>query len=650
VPPNDLRAHSRLSSADPSGQLRLALAGRLAAMGLTRAAGRQLQRALATIEAAGGAAAAEEPLVGWLENWPDDHASRLHRVDRLAARAAFPEAHRVLEQGLARAPGHAPFWQRLGQIFQQVGRYGDAIEALQRAAALEPANGSCCTELGHLFRNVGYVEEAIHWHGEALARQGNSLILRLNHLFVLPLVAASQEQIDHCRQRIVAGLGELEAQLDQLPAEQIPAALALNGAMVCHPFYLLYHNQNDRDLLERYGRLLSAASHGCWPPPPAGEPTARGEAREGRLRLGMVSGFFHQHSNARAFEGLIRHLDRTRFEVVLIHLATTPRDEVSRRLESWCQTTVTLPASIAAARALLQGLELDLLFYTDIGMHPFITLLASRRLAPVQATGWGVPHTSGMAGIDYYISGELVEPPEAQQYYSETLVRLPGLPCCYLSESLDPVQRSRDYYLLPPDRPLWGCLQRFDKFHPDFDRALEAIATAVPDSLFVFVEEEVPALTAFFLDRLARSAPTARERVLMLARMGRQDFLALGGCLDVLLDPFHFGSGITLYETIHSGTPVVTLEGPYLRSRFVAGAYRLMEIDAPPITHSIDDYVNIAIGLMVDAPRREALRREIATKARQHLYDRLDYVRGFEEFALGAVALANGKTPTKASP
>ena len=654
--PPDLRPLAHLSRTDSSGEAGLALAERLAALGLERGAARQLERALPRIEAQKGPAEAEACLDQWLARWPAHHRSRLALVARLERRAAYEEAHRVLEAGLTLAPQHGPFWQRLGQLFSRVGRYGDAIEVLKRAAQCDPAHVSCRTELGHLHRNVGFVDEAIHWHGEALALQPDSLLLHLNHLFVLPLVASSHEQIDHCRRRCEDGLPALEQHLDQLPATRRVEALRPKAEIVCHPFYLLYHNRDDRQLLERYARLMAALVHGAWPPPPLRAPrlasplldqpdagpdaasTPGGSGVEQRLRLGLISGFFHDHSNARAFEGLIRHLDRDRFEVVLIHLASSPRDGVSERLESWCDRTLILPPRLNQASEALQELALDLLFYTDLGMHPFLTLLASRRLAPVQATGWGVPQTSGMESIDYYVSGDLVEPPQAERQYSETLVRLPGLPCCYLSASLDPVERNRDYYLLPPDRQLWGCLHRFDKFHPDFDAALEAIARAVPESLFVFVEEEVPALTGFLLDRLARTAPTARERMLILARMERRDFLALGGCLDVLLDPFHFGSGITLYETIHSGTPVVTLEGAFLRSRYVAAAYRLMGVNDAPVARTPEEYVALAVGLMADSGRRQRLRQQIAGQARTHLYDRLEYVRGFERFVQKAVA------------
>ncbi len=653
-PDQGLKDLVRRCRGDRSGESRLELADRLAAMGLQRVAARQVGRALIELEAQGGETLVRDRLRRWLALWPADHVSRLALAKRLAAALDFKAAILCLQEGLQLDPEDGELWSTLARLLQAAGRYGDAISSLIRLAELEPDNVACRTELGHLFRNVGYVGDAIHWHGEALALQPDSVVLRLNHLFVLPLVAESEQLIARCRQRCEEGLRQLEEDLAHLPKDRLPGALDTKSAIVCHPFYLIYHNHDDRDLLERYGRLIASAITRTYPAPQPTPPRhlsprldrsrpLNPTARAPRIRIGLVSGFFHQHSNAKAFEGLIRHLDRLKFELVLVHLATTPKDAVSSKLESWCARTVTLPPSLQAASDTLKGLNLDILFYTDIGMHPFITMLASQRLAAVQATGWGVPQTSGLPEIDYYVSGDLVEPPQAQNHYSETLVQLPGLPCCYLSESLDPVERSRDYYVLPPELSLWGCLHRIEKFHPEFDLALEAIARAVPDSLFVFVEENLPALTASYLERLALTAPTARERVVMLARMDGRDFLALAGCLDVLLDPFHFGSGITLYETIHSGTPVVTLEGRFLRSRFVAAAYRLMEVEDPPVAATPAEYVERAVALMQDPHRRELLRQEIAAKAKGRLYDRLDYVRGFEEFAIHAVAQARDR-------
>ena len=316
----------------------------------------------------------------------DDHSgeSRLALAKRLAAARDFKAAILCLQEGLQFAPEDRELWSQLARLLLAVGRYGDAIPCLIRLAELEPANAACRTELGHLFRRVGYLGDAIHWHGEALAVQPDSLLLHLNHLFVLPLVAESPQQIAACRERCEQGLRALEQ-------EQRFHDFDREVAAICHPYYLIYHDRNDRELLEIYGGLISRAlGHGQSPEQrprlPRALPTP-GDASIPRIRIGFLSGFFYNHSNARAFDGLILHLDRHRFEVVLIHLATSPRDAVSARLEACCQEVVVLPAPLDAASARLEELRLDLLFYTDLGMHPFATMLATRRAAPVQATG-----------------------------------------------------------------------------------------------------------------------------------------------------------------------------------------------------------------------------------------------------------------------
>ncbi len=39
-----------------------------------------------------------------------------------------------------------------------------------------------------------------------------------------------------------------------------------------------------------------------------------------KIRIGFISKYFSNHSNLLAFEGIIRHLDRAKFRVVLINL------------------------------------------------------------------------------------------------------------------------------------------------------------------------------------------------------------------------------------------------------------------------------------------------------------------------------------------
>jgi len=532
-------------------------------------------------------------------------------------------AQGLVERALLLDPEHSESWCLLGKIARDGGRLGDAVAAYEQAAAFDPGHVGCRTSLGNIYRNMSMPEAAIHWHGEALALRPNELILNLNHLFVLPIVARSTQQIEQLRQRCLEGLWQLEDRQQSLDFGDYP--------MSHHPYYLIYHNCDDRAVLEAYARLIRAQLPRLEARSPAPRPPT------GRRRIGFLSGFFFAHSNSRAFEGLIRDLDRCRFEVVLIHLSSSHQDQVRDRLDASADQVLLLSGNLTKAARQLQALELHLLFFTDIGMHPTAMLLACYRLAPVQVTGWGVPQTSGLMTVDHYISGELVESEEADQQYSEHLVRLPGLPCCYLAANLEPAIHGRDYFFLPEDVPLFGCLQSFWKLHPDFDDVLEQIAQRVPQAWFVFVEAEVTSYTQIFLERIASSAPNLSRRLILLSRMGRQEFISLAACLDLLLDPPYFGSGVTLYETLHTGTPIVTLEGAFLRSRYGAGAYRLMGLDQAPVAHTLEGYVDWAVKLAQNPEKLASLRLEIADRAGQTLYDRKDVVEAFADFAMGAI-------------
>jgi protein O-GlcNAc transferase len=105
--------------------------------------------------------------------------------------------------------------------------------------------------------------------------------------------------------------------------------------------------------------------------------------------------------------------------------------------------------------------------------------------------------------------------------------------------------------------------------------------------------------------------------------------------MDVVLDPIYYGSGITFFEAVLVGTPIVTLEGSYLRSRVVASGYREMGVYDAPIASSHEEYARLVHDMLEDDKKRNELRRQILFQ-RHRIVNRADYVRHFEDFCLTA--------------
>jgi predicted O-linked N-acetylglucosamine transferase (SPINDLY family) len=357
--------------------------------------------------------------------------------------------------------------------------------------------------------------------------------------------------------------------------------------------------------------------------------------------VGFLSEFLFDHTIGKHYQGFIRHLDRSRFEVFVIHGPKSRRDSFRQNLDALADKVLTLPAGLKNQQQAVAAERLDVLFYPDIGMAASSYFLAYARLAPVQATSWGHPDTTGIDTIDYYVSAVTNEPEAAEAYYTERLIRLNRLPCYYYQTPVTSIPKlSKAALGLPETGALYGCLQNLFKLHPDFDTVLAAIAEGDPTGHLILPEGKYSTWTDLMKARWAKTFPSLVERVVFLPRMSWDRFMAVMAQMDVLLDPLHFGSGNTLYDAMVNGTPVVTWPGRFARGRNVAAAYQQMGMADAPIAQHLEDYVLLALALGRDKERREALRVVSLKAAAQKLFEDKQAVRDFESFLEAAVAAA----------
>src|SRR5262249_32574235 len=101
---------------------------------------------------------------------------------------------------------------------------------------------------------------------------------------------------------------------------------------------------------------------------------------ERRIRIGLVSRFFRNHSISNTTRGLIEQLDREHFEVIVIRLVPSPGDQSAALIDKAADRVVTVPPGLQPAREAIASLQLDVLFYQDVGLEPVSYFLAFARL------------------------------------------------------------------------------------------------------------------------------------------------------------------------------------------------------------------------------------------------------------------------------
>jgi predicted O-linked N-acetylglucosamine transferase (SPINDLY family) len=350
---------------------------------------------------------------------------------------------------------------------------------------------------------------------------------------------------------------------------------------------------------------------------------------------------FYGHTISKLFLGWIENLDRAAFDLSVFSLGAR-RDVVTSRIEAAAERFQVHAGPIGAAVEALRAEAPDVIVFPDIGMGTRTLMLGGLRLAPVQMVAWGHPVTTGLPTIDYFLSSELMEPPEGASHYSERLVRLPNLSIFYHRPALPP-PGSRAALGLPADGVLYLCLQSAFKYLPRHDWIFAAIAAGVPEARLIFLADKGDGGSSGVFRRRLQQAFADRGLEVdrfchFLPRLSPADYLAVNRQGDVYLDSLEWSGGNTTLEALACGLPVVTCPGRFMRGRHsYAMLQRIGAVEG--IAADPQDYVRRAVRLGRDADFRRQ-QRDLVTAASDRLYNDRDAVGGLAAVLHRAIAEA----------
>jgi predicted O-linked N-acetylglucosamine transferase (SPINDLY family) len=282
------------------------------------------------------------------------------------------------------------------------------------------------------------------------------------------------------------------------------------------------------------------------------------------------------------------------------------------------------------------------LIYPEIGMDIMTTKLASLRLATVQVTAWGHPETSGLPTMDYYLSAECFEPLNAQSNYTEKLVSLPNLGCCYQPETVKSSTTDLTRLGINPNSPILLSPGVPYKYAPQHDHVFVDIARKLGSCQLIFFTHTKRELSAKFQQRLVLAFANAGlnfdDFCVFIPWQGKPEFYGLMHRADVFLDTIGFSGFNTAMQAMECGLPLVTLEGRFMRGRLASGILRRMNL-TELITDSNAAYVDLAVKLVQDAEYRHDIRTRIAA-SRAILFDDRLPVYALETFLHEAIKKA----------
>lgn len=242
-------------------------------------------------------------------------------------------------------------------------------------------------------------------------------------------------------------------------------------------------------------------------------------------------------------------------------------------------------------------------------------MVFAARPAPVTASWLGYSATTGLATMDWRITDAIADPPDAEAFYTERLMRLDGGFLCF-----QPAVEAPPVAPAPgPSRGhiTFGSFNNQLKLNRRVIAAWAQILKAVPGSRLLIKSElmQDEGIAARLRDGITGEGIAADRIELRAPLPGMASHLAAYGEIDVALDPFPYNGTNTTCEALWMGVPVVSLVGERHSGRVgldLLSRVGLQRLAAPDSV----GYVRLAVDLVGDLGALAQLRRETRERIR----------------------------------
>jgi predicted O-linked N-acetylglucosamine transferase (SPINDLY family) len=553
-------------------------------------------------------------------NLPEAH-NNLSKA--LRDQGQLDEAIASARQAIALNPNLSEARNNLGIALADKGQLDEAIVAYRQAIALKPDYAEAYNNLGNALANNGQLDEAIAGYRQAIALKPNYAEAHSN----LGIALADQRKLDEAlaayRQAIALKPNLAEAhnnlgyalkdmgQLDdaiaahrhaiRIKPDYVKAHDNLVFTLQFHPGYdgAMIHEELrrwDQQHAEPLKKLIQSHSNNRDP--------------QRRLRIGYVSPDLGQHAVGQSLLPLLREHDHRQMEIFCYSSIVRPdalTGQLRRHADVW-RSIVGL--SDFQAATLIRQDRIDIL--VDLSLHTAKNhlLVFAHKPAPVQVTYLGYCGSTGMDAMDYRLSDPYLDPSDSDlSFYSERTIRLPETYWCYRvagpTPEPSPPPVSMTEYIT------FGCLNNFAKASPPALDLWAEILRAVPSSRLIVHSH--PGTHVDAVRRRFAGNGVSPDRLEFPTRQPWPQYIQTYGRIDIALDPFPWGGGITTCDALWMGVAMVTLLGRTAVGR--GGASILTNLGLPElIAQTPQQYVQIAAGLASDLPRLAELRRTLRAR------------------------------------
>ncbi|MHB1666109.1 tetratricopeptide repeat protein [Thiomonas sp.] len=327
-----------------------------------------------------------------------------------------------------------------------------------------------------------------------------------------------------------------------------------------------------------------------------------------RPRIGFVSGNWREHHSVRkALHTSVQAL-RAWADVFLVD-TNLRQDSVSGDFDGVLRVTATADPDAPGVSRIddraLADARLDLLYFAETFQAEIDTLLAMRRYAPIQATGYGIPVTTRSPHMDWFIGGTLVEGKGARDY-SERVLLVPGIGMHSTRREPGPSLEKA------PGELRVVVAANLQKLTAEYLETLARIAAAVPDARWIFLPNATTVAGLWAGDEVRAIMGTDRMSWYPQVRDLYQPIIRSA---DLVLDAIPYSGYTTVVDAVSCATPILTWQGRHAHERTAAAVARQGGMPRRWVARDYADFERKAVQLLRSPLARQICRLRLQRHA-----------------------------------
>ena len=505
------------------------------------------------------------------------------------------------------------------------GNLKEAISYCEKAKEKDPKNVQALNNLGEYYQEIGNEDIAIDYYKKALKIEPSNLRSKWLMMNTFPIIYKNFEQINYFRNHFEKNLTELEKLVKEINISE--KKKILNALKASTDFYLHYQGVDITNLQKRYGAVVEKLTNHIYPQFHKNIPFNQ---LSKFIRIGFISPFFCEHIATKLFKNWIIKLNKDTFKTFVYHIGST-KDHITNLIKENCFNFFHKTNIDQIINKIISD-RLDVLIFLDIGMKTNMQILGSLRLASVQCTTWGVPVTSGLKNIDYFLSGESMETDSSQEHYSEKLIKMPACGTDYDIPQKKDVDNSN--YKKEKNKICFLNLQSNFKLLPQHDHLYFEIIKKNPKCKFWFIGTKNEFVAGKFKERISmlckENGLSLNDYFAFYPQTSYQNYLDLISKSDIILDSLDWSGFNTSLDALSLDKPIVTLPSKFMRGRHTYGILKCIKIDEL-ICNSKKEYIDLAVKLSKNFDFRNKIVKKIKISKRL-IFNNYETIKFLENF------------------